>query len=283
VEQERKHEGASVTCEDNGLIKKLSEKLLECEDDRESLENDLKTWTDSLKELSEVEDAFEPDEKNKLNRKTILDIGTDCVKPLYIALKFKPDKIVGINEELSYSYTSDIEQKSKLFAETKIRFYNCSFFDKETLNRILKKEKMDKGFNFILLSKTLHHFRTEECIADKRNKKHKKKGKCPEDEKCCIYKFNPQEVFKDLLRYGERVIVYEFYDSTIEDDDKVRGRGGYFTCNEWNEIFKYLSEKKYKVKFVRPQKFQLDEKTLNNVDSILKQVDTICFYVEKKI
>jgi len=53
----------------------------------------LNTWIDSLEELSEIEDAFEVDERNKLHGKTILNIGTDCVKPLYIALKFEPDKI----------------------------------------------------------------------------------------------------------------------------------------------------------------------------------------------
>jgi hypothetical protein len=259
-----------VTSEDNGLIERLQKHLEECNDD-------LETWTDSLEELSEIEDAFEPDEKNKLNGKTILDIGTDCVKPLYIALKFTPDKIVGINEELSYSYTSDIEQKSKLFAETKLRFYNCSLFDKETLNRILKKEKMERGFNFVLVSKTLHHFRTGECI-----RKQGMKHDCleAETEKNCIYGFEERKVFDKLLELGKRVIIYEFYDPNATDNDKVRGRGGYFINEEWKRIFEHLSEKKYKVKFIRPQNFCLDEKTLSNVDSILRKVDSICFYVE---
>jgi uncharacterized Fe-S cluster-containing protein len=264
-------------CENNGLV----EKLLESEKELEHCDNELQSWTDSLEELSEIEDAFKMDDEFKLEGKTILDVGTDCIKPLYIALKLKPHKIIGINEDLSYSYASNIEQNSKLFIHpSKIRLYNCSFFNKEKLNRILRKEKIEK-FDFVLVSKTLHHLRTGKCIADKRNKNHKKEGKCPEDEKCCIYEFNPLEIFKYLLHYGKRAIVYEFYDSTVEDDDKVRGRGGYFTKNEWNEIFDSLRGK-YIVKFITPQKFQLDEKKPKEIDSMLKKVDDICFYVEEQ-
>jgi len=265
-----------MTCENNGLV----EKLAKCENDLESYKNDLESWTYSLKELSEIEDAFPTNKEGNLDEKTILDIGTDCVKSLYIALKFKPYKIIGISEELPW-FASDLKNESGLFIKTKIRFYTCSFFNEETLRKILKQEKIDR-FDFILLSKTLHHLRTGKCVADKRNEKHKKKGKCPEDEKCCIYKFYPQEIFKDLLRYGKRVIVYEFYDSTIKDDDKVRGRGGYFTRNEWNEIFRKIS-RKYIVKFITPQKFYLDQKKLERIDSILRKVDGICFYVEEKM
>jgi len=264
----------NVDCEDNGLV----ERLLECEKNLENRKNDLQTWIDSLEELSEIEDAFEPDEKNKLRGKTILDIGTDCVKPLYIALKFKPDKIIGINEELSCSYTSDIEQKSKLLVETKIRFYNCSLFDKETLDRILKKEKMNKGFDFILVSKTLHHFRTGECI-----RKQGKKHDCAEveTEKNCIYGFEEHPIFEKLLELGRRVIIYEFFDRNETDNDKIRGRGGYFIKEEWQRIFDYFRKKNYNVKFIRPEGFLLDKGKPNKVDSTLRKVDTICFCVEK--
>ena len=53
-------------CENNDLV----ERLLECEEDLKKRENELKTWTDSLQELSEIEDSFPP------VGKTILDIGT---------------------------------------------------------------------------------------------------------------------------------------------------------------------------------------------------------------
>ena len=265
--------GANMTCEGNDLIEKLSEKLLECEEKLEYRKNDLETWTDSLEELSEIKDAFSTDENDSLDGKTILDIGTDCVKPLYIALKFKPKKIIGINEVLSYSYTSDIEQKSKLFAEeTKIKFYDCSLFDKETLNRILKKEKVKNGFDFVLVSKTLHHFRTGKCV---------KKHKCQEDEKCCKYGFEAPDIFKDLLQLGNRVIIYEFFDPNDTDNDKIRGRGGYFTTKEWMDIFECLS-RNYEVVFIRPEPFPLKKQELDKVEAMLRRVDTICFYVEKQ-
>ena len=69
-----------MTCEKSGLV----ERLLKCEEDLEYSKNDLQTWTDSLEELSRIKDAFVTDENNRLDGKTILDIGTDCVKPLYI-------------------------------------------------------------------------------------------------------------------------------------------------------------------------------------------------------
>lgn len=265
-------------CEIRFMPDKTDEKE-ECEEENngEDEEEDYSDiWTDSLEELSEMEDAFEADEKHKLHGKIILDVGTDCVKPLYIALKFEPDEIVGIDEYLSrYSFASDLEQKSKLFTKTRIHFYDCSLFDKENLKKILRKEKMEK-FDFVLASKTLHHLRTGKCIAGKRGSEHK----CREDEKCCIYKFEEQKIFERLLQLGNRVIIYEWFDPTEKDDDKVRGRGGYFTTKEWEQTLYHLS-KNYKVEFFRPDRFHLEEE-LENVIAKLKQVDCICFYVETK-
>jgi hypothetical protein len=263
----------TFTCEDDNLIERLQNRI-------ENNENDLQAWTYSLEELAEIEDAFEADEEKKLVGKTILDIGTDCVKPLYVALKFRPDKIIGINEDLSYSYTSDIEQSCKIFAEpTQIRFYNCSLFDNGTLKRILKREKVDKGFDFVLVSKTLHHFRTGECVR-KLGKKHDCKD--VETEKNCIYEFKEKEIFEKLLTLGKRVVIYEYFDRGETDDDKVRGRGGYFIREEWERMFRYFLQSKYNVKFIRPEGFSLCKETLDNAFSILRRVNTICFYVESK-
>ena len=249
----------------------LTERLLECEKELEALKDDLDTWTDALEELSEIEATFAADGK------TVLDIGTDCVKPLYIALKFRPDKIVGINEDLSaYSFASDLEQKSKLFTDTTIRLYACSLFDKENLAVILEREGI-RRFDFVLVSKTLHHLRTGECVAKKRDKNHK----CREAEESCIYRFEKQKIFERLLELGKRVIVYEAFYPQEEDKDKVRGRGEHFTTKEWKETFEHLSEK-YRVEFTRPQEFHLDTKTLSTIDSLFRQVDCICFYVEKQ-
>jgi hypothetical protein len=271
VEQEGKHEGANVACEDNDLV----ERLLECKKELERCDGDLRSWTESLGELSKIQDAFTTDAK--VNKKKILDVGTDCVKPLYIALKFKPNKIIGISEELPL-FASDLETESRLFTKTKIRLCNCSVFDEETFGNIRKEEKIDR-FDFILLSKTLHHLRTGECIAKERDENHKHQK--DETEKCCIYGFNEREIFEKLLKLGKRVIVYEAFSPQEEDLDKVRGRGGYFTTKEWKQIFEYLLSEKNKVEFIRPKKFHLDKEALNKVDSILRQVDFICFYVEK--
>ena len=263
--------------EKNDLVERLVKRLLECQENMEAYMNDLDEWTGSLEELSEIEGAFEADERNKLHGKTILDVGTDCVKPLYIALKFEPDKIIGINEDLSsYGFASDLEQKSKLLTKTEINLYNCSLFDKQTLRKILRKEKEDT-FDFVLVSKTLHHLRAGECIAKERDQKHK----CREDEECCIYKFEEQEIFKVLLQLGKRVIVYEYFCPHDKDDDKVRGRGGHFTIKEWQQIFSHLSEN-YRVEFVKPLRFHLEKKELEKMVTKLRQVDCICFYVETK-
>lgn len=266
-------------CEIRSMPDKTDEKAEkeECEEEEEENEADWGIWTDPLEELSEIEDAFEADEKDKLRGKTILDVGTDCVKPLYIALKFEPDKIIGINEDFSpYSFVSDIEQKSKLLTKTRIHFYECSLFDDENLKKIRREEKKEK-FDFVLVSKTLHHLRAGKCIVSERDLEHE----CREDEKCCIYKFEEQEIFKRLLRLGNRVIVYESFYPHEKDDDKVRGRGGYFTVKEWHQIFSHLSEN-YRVEFVKPSRCQLGEKELENVIAKLRQVDYICFYVETK-
>lgn len=260
-------------CENNELIKRL----LECEEELKFREGDLQTWTDSLEELSEIEDAFATDGVINLDNKKILDIGTDCVKPLYIALKFKPDKIIGISEDLSiYSFESDLKQKSKLFTKTKIGLYNCSLFNNVTLDKILKEEEI-REFDFVLVSKTLHHLRTGKCVAEERDKKHNHEE--DKTETCCIYGFEEKKIFKRLLELGKRVIVYEWFDPNEEDEDKVRGRGGYFTIQEWTKIFKYLSEN-YEVRFINPQQFPLNKEKLSMINSIFRQVDCICFYVE---
>jgi uncharacterized protein YjhX (UPF0386 family) len=266
-----------MTCKTDDVVVRLSKRLLNCLEELDDRKDDLDTWTDSLEELSEFENAFEVDERNKLHGKTILDIGTDCVKPLYIALKFEPQKIIGINEDLSiYSFASDIEQKSKLLTKTEIKLYNCSCFEKEKLDKILGREKQTTS-DFILLSKTLHHLRTGECIAKERDQNHK----CSPDEESCIYKFEEQKIFDMLLQLGKRVIVYEGFDASEEDDDKVRGRGGYFTTEEWRQIFRYLSENS-RVEFIEPLKYRLTKSKLKEIESELRQVDFICFYVEAK-
>jgi hypothetical protein len=275
-------EGNNMCCE-NGKNEKLTERLLKLMDEIDYLKDDLKTWTDALEELSEIEDAFKttekPSEKPEIREKTILDVGTDAVKPLYIALKFKPSKMIGINECFP-TFVSDIELKSKILTPTKIRLYTCSLFNKVTLDIIRDKEAI-KEFNFVLVSKTLHHLRTGECIASKRDKNHdcKRNESEKETEKDCIYGFETKKIFDRLLELGKRVIVYESFDPNDKDDDKVRGRGGYFTSNELTEMLRILSDK-YEVEFIRPERFSLSKRTFNRIGPILRKVDCVCFYVE---
>ena len=233
-----------------------------------------------MEELAEIKEAFETDGSYDLSEKTILDVGTDAVKPIYIALKYSPEKIVGINE-WSRPFVSNNEMKSKILSPTKIRLYNCSLFNNVTLGKIFDKEEI-KEFNYVLVSKTLHHLRTGKCIAHKRDKKHKCKEieVQRETEKECIYQFKTIEIFDLLLDLGKRVIVFEYFDPNASDNDKVRGRGAYFTRNELIEMFESLAEG-YRVQFIRPEKFLLTEKTLKRVKVMLKKIDEICFYVEK--
>ena len=86
-------------------------------------------------------------------------------------------------------------------------------------------------------------------------------------------------IFEKLLGLGKRVIIYEFFDPSHTDNDKIRGRGGYFTTKEWIIIFEYLS-RNYKVEFIQPERFHLDKETLDRVEPMLRQVDCICFYIE---
>jgi hypothetical protein len=266
--------GQSTECDGKSTVERLAEKLLDSEDDNEILDSQTREWIDSLEVLSKIEVAFGTEE---LHAKTILDVGTDCVKPIYIALKFKPDKIIGISEDLP-DMASDLEKNSRLFIkETKVRFHDCSFFDKEALRNILSEEKIDQ-FDFILLSKTLHHLRTGECIAKERNDKHEHQKN--ETEKCCIYGFEEQKIFEELLELGKRVIVSEWIIPQEKDDDKVRGRGGYFTANEMRRIFENLSGK-YKIEFIFPERFHLNKEELNKVEPMLRRIDYICFYLER--
>jgi len=253
----------------------MTKELEKCLEDLQNCNNELEMWTDSLQELSDIEIAFEPDERDRLHGKTILDIGTNCVKPLYIALRFEPDKIIGIDENLSYSFASDLEQKSRSFAKTEIKLYNCSLFDEETLRKVLIKEKQ-VNFDFVLVSKTLHHLRDGECVAEERDKKHKHR----KDEKHCIYEFQERKIFKKLFELGQRVIIHENFYPEEEDNDKVRGRGGYFTMEEWKRILTHLSQN-YVVEFIKPIRVHLDPKVLEKVVAKLRQVDSVFFYVKK--
>ncbi len=265
--------------EKDSLIERLTEHLLDCKEEIEYKDNDLKRWTEALGDLAEIEDAFRKDENEELDLhgKTILDIGTDCVKPLYLALKYSPLKIVGIDESL-LNFASEIENNSKLFTKTKIVLRSCSLFNEVTLSKVRKEEQVTKKFDFVLVSKTLHHLRRGECVAKDRNKK--QKHICSDDEKDCINKFEEEDVFKRLLELGERVIVYEHFDPPEKDDDKIRGRGGYFTLKEWERIFGYLSNKNYKGQFIIPKPMSL-KTPFHQLKPILKGVDNICFYIEQ--
>jgi hypothetical protein len=261
-------------CEDKGLNEKLTERLLKLEDELDYLKDDLKTWTDALEELSEIEDAFKTNGKIEMQGKTILDVGTDSVKPLYLALKYRLTKIIGIDEDVFSPFELEIESGSKSLTETDVRLYSCSLFDDVALNRIREKEGMNGKFNFVLVSKTLHHLRTDKCVEE---------HECSENEECCKYGFNTEFVFKKLLALGERVIIYESFDDTEKDADKTRGRGGYLAKNGMLQILTDLSNnEKYRVSIVRPQTFELDKTTLDRVEPILRQGDIICFYVEEK-
>lgn len=258
-------------CENKDLVERLTEKLLKCEEELENCNNELDSWIDSLEELSVIEDAFKTNGKFRIRGKTVLDVGTDCVKPLYVSLKFKPNKIIGIDEKLP-SFASDLKLTSRLFAETKIRFYVCSLFDEETLRKIRIKEGIHEKFDFVLVSKTLHHLRKGECVEEHEHR---------EDEKCCKYGFET-EVFSELLELGNRVIFYENFFPQEEDADKIRGRGGYLTSKEWEKILiSIANSEKYTVEFISPIKCHLDDKELKNIIAKLRQVDSICFYMEE--
>lgn len=77
------------------------------------------------------------------------------------------------------------------------------------------------------------------------------------------------------------MIVYEAFFPQEKDDDKVRGRGGYFTMKEWKEIFENLLER-YRVEFITPLRCHLVKKELESMIAKLRQVDCVCFYVEGK-
>lgn len=73
---------ASKTCKSKGKE--------DCEEESEEEDwEDWEWWTNPLEELGDMVDAFEIE---GLKGKTVLDVGTDCVKPLYIALKYEPKK-----------------------------------------------------------------------------------------------------------------------------------------------------------------------------------------------
>lgn len=265
-------EGRCVTtCNEDKNPNERIEKLLK---DVEFKDESLEIWTDALEELSEIEDAFKTNGKPDIQGKTILDVGTDAVKPLYIALRDNPSKIIGISEFFR-PFVSDLELKAKILTDTKIRFYACSLFDEATFDRIRGKENIQGKFDFVLVSKTLHHLRTDKCV---------EKHECPESEESCKYGFNTEFIFNKLLSLGERVIVYESIDDATEEDaDKVRGRGGYFRKNDILQILTDLTNSgKYRIVFIRPQIFDLDKTTLHRVEPILRLVDVICFFIEEK-
>ena len=74
------------------------------------------------------------------------------------------------------------------------------------------------------------------------------------------------------------MIIYESFYPQDKDDDKVRGKGGYLTTEEWHTMFTHLL-KNHSVELVRPLKCQLNEKELETVIAKLRQVDYVCFYV----
>lgn len=70
----------------------------------------------------------------------------------------------------------------------------------------------------------------------------------------------------------------------MHDIDTVRGRGKYFTIKEWERIFSYLL-KNHNVKLIRPTNYRPSskdlKKELEKIEAKLRQIDYICFCVEK--
>jgi len=263
---------------DRTMIGKMDEKeeREDCEEESEEEDWDegWEVWTDPLEELGAMADAFKV---YKLQGKTVLDVGTDGVKPLYLALKYEPSKIIGITIEKP-RFASDIAENSKFLTKTEIHFYTCDFFEDICLDKILKKENVEDRFDFIFISKTLHHLRNGECIAaDRRGSEHT----CRKDEKCCIYEFKEEEIFKRFFQYGKKVIVYEWFVPHEKDADKRRGKGGHFTVDEWSQILGHLS-RNYKVELFKPLRCHLAKNELEKATEKLRQVDYICFSVEEK-
>ncbi len=254
-------------------LSRILEKYLDENEENQNLKDELNDWTESLVELATIEKALELDAENTLHGKTILDIGTNCIKSLYIALNYEPKKIVGLSDELP-NRASDIEQRSRLLLTTELRFYDCNFFDEITLEKILTKEGIKKGeFTIVLVSKTLHHMRFgKRCVTSKRNKRHK----CDDSEKECIYSFEAQEVFEKLLEYGKTVVVYEGFWPDEDDNDKSRG-SGYFTRRELEETFDQIS-KKFKVELIAPIKHPVGKTC--DIGKELRKVDFVCFSVK---
>jgi len=52
------------------------------------------------------------------------------------------------------------------------------------------------------------------------------------------------------------------------------------TANEMQRIFENLSGK-YKIEFIFPERFHLNKEELNKVEPMLRQIDYICFYLER--
>ena len=138
------------------------------------------------------------------------------------------------------------------------------------------KEKQN-SFDIALVGKTLHHLRTGDCIARNCDPKHE----CAENEEGCIYGFEEDRIFTRLLELGKRVIIYEYFDPQEEDIDKAKGRGGYFTLNEWRRIFSYLLDN-YEVEITHPMNCRLRKNELDKAIAKFKQVDCLCFYIEEK-
>ena len=83
------------------------------------------------------------------------------------------------------------------------------------------------------------------------------------------------------MELGTRVIIYESFDPNANDNDKVRGRGAYFTREELTDVFRYLSNV-YSVQFIRPEKFLLTKVTFDKIEPMLREVDEVCFFMEKQ-
>ena len=259
----------SKTCKSKGDEKEDCEK----ESEEEELDEGWEIWTDPLEELGDMIDVFKV---NKLRNKTVLDVGTNGVKPLYIALKYKPHKIIGITLE-KYRFTSAIAEDSRFLVETEMHFHTGNFLNNIDLARIKEKENIEDTFDFILISKTLHHLRTGECVAKIRRCNHT----CiRQDEKFCVYKFEEKEIFERFFKYGKKVIVYEYFEPDKKDPDKSRGKGGHFTIPELRRILTHLSSN-YKVELFKPLRRHLVENEMEEVMRELKNGSAICFSVGK--
>jgi len=193
--------------------------------------------------------------KDECEIKTLLDIGAFGIFAILVALIFKLERVIAIDQIGFHSDFYELKEGLANFFDNRdavqlikadARYVKSLCENKVYFKNELKEIKELEPFHIVIMSKILHHLRTGKC------KIHEKEKLCQQNPKQCLFKFQPKDIIK-LFLLGKQIIIWDIIALNEIDVDKDQtGIGGHLTREELWDLITTLKEVNHEIEFFEP-------------------------------